>query len=433
MTTAPVTEGLGLAAFRGARSDPYTTPGRGEKIMTETSVDVCIVGAGPVGGSLACRLAEGGARVLVIDRHPLSPMEHPDFDGRAYAIAAGSRPLLETAGLWQALPFQPCVIEQIRISDGKPGRPASPLFLHFDHRELGAEPFGWMIEARALRIALNRRLNGGRGITLAAPAEAKIERREDGALVTLATGERYRAGLVVAAEGRESPLRRAAGIATIRYPYRQSGIVCAIAHEVPHNNTALEHFLPGGPFAQLPLGPAAGAPHVSAIVFTEASAVASALAKLEAPAFTREVARRLGDHLGPIRLLGRRWHYPLSALLASRYTDCRLALVGDAAHGIHPIAGQGFNLGLRDAEALGALLLEALTASEDPGDPALLARYQRRRRPDNLAMLAATDALDRLFSTDNPLIRRARDFGIAAVHRLPPAKRFFMRRAMGVT
>jgi 2-octaprenyl-6-methoxyphenol hydroxylase len=400
--------------------------------MTETSVDVCILGAGPVGGSLACRLAEGGARVLVIDRSPLSPMEHPDFDGRAYAIAAGSRPFLEAAGLWGALPFQPCAIEQIRISDGKPGRPASPLFLHFDHRELGEGPFGWMVEARGLRIALNRRLNAGGGVILAAPAEVRVERDEADALIALAIGERYRAKLVVAAEGRESPLRRAAGIPTIRYPYRQSGIVCAIAHEKPHNNTALEHFLPGGPFAQLPLCPSAGAPHVSAIVFTEAAAVAAALAGLGAPAFTREVARRLGNHLGAIRLLGRRWHYPLSALLATRYVDRRLALVGDSAHGIHPIAGQGFNLGLRDAGALGDLVLAALAAGEDPGEAGLLARYQRRRRPDNLAMLAATDALDRLFSTDNPLLRRARDIGIATVHRLPPAKRFFMRRAMGL-
>jgi 2-octaprenyl-6-methoxyphenol hydroxylase len=401
--------------------------------MTETSVDVCIVGAGPVGGSLACRLADAGARVLVVDRNALSPMEHPDFDGRAYAIAAGSQPLLDQAGLWQALPFQPCAIEQIRVSDGKPGRPASPLFLHFDHRELGEGPFGWMIEARGLRIALNRRLNAGRGIILAAPAEAKIQREEDGVGVTLNTGERYRARLLVAAEGRESPLRRAAAIPTIRYPYRQSGIVCAIAHDVPHHNTALEHFLPGGPFAQLPLGPTIGAPHVSAIVFTDRAAVAAALAKLDAPAFTREVARRLGDHLGAIRLLGRRWHYPLSALLATRYVDRRLALVGDAAHGIHPIAGQGFNLGLRDAGVLGDLVLAALVAGDDPGAPALLARYQRQRRPDNLAMLAATDALDRLFSTDNPLIRQARDIGIAAVNRLPPAKRFFMRRAMGLS
>lgn len=403
--------------------------------MSTAEFDVCILGAGPVGGTLACRLAEGGARVLIVDRAALPPMEHPEFDGRAYAIAAGTQPLLEDAALWQALPFQPCPIEQIHVSDGKPGRPPSPLFLHFDRRELGesAGPFGWMVEARGLRIALNRRLHAGRGITLAAPCEAKVDRRPDGATITLSTGERLTARLVIAAEGRQSAQRRAANIPVIRYPYRQSGVVCAIAHDYPHENTALEHFLPGGPFAQLPLGPASGAPHVSAIVFTEKTAIAAALMRLEPEAFTREVARRLGDHLGGIRLLGRRWNYPLSALLAVRYVDQRLALVGDSAHGIHPIAGQGFNLGLRDAAVLSELILTALERGEDPGAPDLLTQYQRQRRPDNLAMLAATDALDRLFSNDNPAIRLARDLGIAAVHRLPPVKRFFMRRAMGIS
>lgn len=403
--------------------------------MSNTEFDVCILGAGPVGGSLACRLAEGGARVLIVDRAALPPMEHPEFDGRAYAIAAGTQPLLADAALWQALPFQPSPIEQIHVSDGKPGRPASSLFLHFDRRELGesAGPFGWMVEARGLRIALNRRLHAGQGITLAAPCEAKVDRQPDGATITLSTGERLTARLVIAAEGRQSAQRRAANIPVIRYPYRQSGVVCAIAHDYPHENTALEHFLPGGPFAQLPLGPAPGAPHVSAIVFTEKTAIAAALTRLEPEAFTREVARRLGDHLGGIRLLGRRWNYPLSALLAVRYVDQRLALVGDAAHGIHPIAGQGFNLGLRDAAVLSELILTALERGEDPGAPDLLTQYQRQRRPDNLAMLAATDALDRLFSNDNPAIRLARDLGIAAVHRLPPVKRFFMRRAMGIS
>jgi 2-octaprenyl-6-methoxyphenol hydroxylase len=397
----------------------------------ETTVDVCIVGAGPVGGALACRLAEAGARVAVLDRAALSPMEHPDFDGRAYAIAAGSRPLLDGSGLWGSLPFQPCPIEQIRVSDGRPGRPASPLFLHFDQNEMAGTPFGWMVEARSLRMALNRRLHAGRGITLVAPTQAQVQRSASGAVVQTTTGERIVCRLVVAAEGRDSPLRRQARIPTIRYPYRQSGIVCAIGHEHPHENTALEHFLPGGPFAQLPMGPTRDAPHVSAIVFTEAAPVAARLAALDGPAFTREVARRLGDHVGSIRLLGRRWHYPLSALLATRYVDTRLALVGDAAHGIHPIAGQGFNLGLRDAETLSGLVLDALKRGADPGEPGLLARYQRHRRPDNLMMLAATDVLDRLFSNDNPVLRGARDLGISAVHRLPPVKRFFMRRAMG--
>ncbi|WP_459673801.1 UbiH/UbiF/VisC/COQ6 family ubiquinone biosynthesis hydroxylase [Acidisoma sp. 7E03] len=399
------------------------------------SVDVCILGAGPVGGSLACRLAEGGLRVLVVDRAALPPMENPDFDGRAYAIAAGSQPLLEQAGLWSALPLQPWPIETIKVTDGKPGRPPSPLSLQFDRRELGDEtgPFGWMVEARSLRVALNRRLHEGRGIILAAPAEARIERGEDVVRIALSTGARFEAPLVIGAEGRQSPLRRSAGIPVIRYPYRQSGVVCAIAHDLPHENSALEHFLPGGPFAQLPLGPQPEAPHVSAIVFTEKTALAEALARLGPEAFTREVARRMGDQLGGIRLLGRRWVYPLSALLATRYVDRRMALVGDAAHGIHPIAGQGFNLGLRDVMVLSELLLEAAGAGEDLGAAGLLARYQRQRRPDNLAMLAATDALDRLFSNDNPAVRLARDLGIAAVHRLPPVKRFFMRRAMGLS
>ena len=194
---------------------------------------------------------------------------------------------------------------------------------------------------------------------------------------------------------------------------------------------ALEHFLPAGPFAQLPMAGTEGAPHVSAIVWTERTAAADRIAALPPELFTAEVARRLGPHLGAIRLIGRRWTYALGALHAQRYVDTRLALVGDAAHGIHPIAGQGLNLGFRDVMALSDLVLGALATGRDPGDPALLAAYQRRRRPDNLAMLAATDLLDRLFSTDNPLLRTARDLGIAAVDRIPGLKRAFMRAAMG--
>ncbi len=397
-------------------------------------VDVCIVGAGPVGGTLACRLAEGGARVAVIDRAPLPPMEHPDFDGRAYAVAAGSRRLLERAGLWDALPQAPGPILGIRVSDGRPGRRPSPLFLHFDHQEAGAGPFGWMVEARSLRVALNARLHAAPGLRLFAPAEADVTRgpdaAADAATVAVRGGPAIAARLVVAAEGRASPLREQAGIPVTRAAYGQRGIVCAIAHARPHHGVALEHFLPAGPFAQLPMAPSEDDPHVSAIVWTERAALADRLIGLDDPAFTREVARRLGPHLGAIRLVGRRWMYPLGALHAHRYHASRLALVGDAAHGIHPIAGQGLNLGFRDAIALSDLVLDALSRGADPGAPALLAAYQRRRRPDNLAMLAATDALDRLFSTDNPLLRAARDLGIAGVHRLPRLKRAFMRAAM---
>lgn len=400
------------------------------------SVDVCVVGAGPVGGALACCLAEAGLAVAIVDRAPLPPMEHPAFDGRAYAIAAGSRGLLERAGLWEALPLPACPIEGIRVSDGKVGQPASPLFLHFDVHELpeaeDGAAFGWMIEARSLRRAINARLNAHEGITVLAPAEVEVVRDADGAEVRVAGGAALRCRLVVAADGKESALRRQAGIMVTRHTYTQTGIVCAVAHERPHNNIALEHFLPAGPFAQLPMSGSEAGPNVSAIVWTERSAQAPGLMALDDVAFGREIGRRLGTHLGAVRPVGRRWSYPLGALHAHRYTDTRLVLVGDAAHGIHPIAGQGLNLGLRDVMALSGLLTDAHANGQDLGDPALLMRYQRARRADNVLMLAATDALDRLFSSDNPALRLARDIGIAAVHRAPRLKRMFMRRAMGL-
>ncbi len=399
--------------------------------MADLAVDVCVVGAGPVGGTLACRLAAEGVRAAVVDRAALPPMEHPDFDGRAYAVAAGSRRLLEAAGIWDALPQTPSPILDIRVSDGRVGRQASSLFLHFDHQDVGNEPFGWMVEARALRVALNAHMHDAPGLAVYAPAEATVQRRADGAVVQVSGGPSIACRLVVAAEGRGSPLREQAGIAVTRMPYNQRGIVSAIAHERPHHNTALEHFLPGGPFAQLPMGPTEGAPNVSAIVWTERTVAADRVIALDDAAFGREVARRLGDHLGAVRPIGRRWIYPLSAMHAQRYVDTRLALVGDAAHGIHPIAGQGLNLGFRDVIALSELVIAAVQAGADPGAAALLAQYQRRRRPDNLLMLAATDVLDRLFSTDNPLLRAARDIGIAGVHRMPRLKRLFMRQAMG--
>jgi 2-octaprenyl-6-methoxyphenol hydroxylase len=392
----------------------------------EELFDVAIIGAGPVGGALACRLAESGRRVALVDKAALPPMEHPDFDGRAYAIAAGSRRLLDEAGLWDALPYPPCPILDIRVTDGKVGRPASPLRLHFDHRAVGEEPFGWIIEARALRIAINRKLHGHPNILLLAPAESVVTFAADAARI--AVRERvFCARLVVAADGRESRLRGQAGIPVTRIPYRQSAVVCAIAHERPHEGVALEHFLPGGPFAQLPMSSTADERNLSAIVFTDSTAIVARLGQLDDARFRREVEKRLGAHLGGIRLVGKRWTYPLSAMHAARYTAPRLALAGDAAHGIHPIAGQGLNLGLRDALALADLLAGA----DDPGDAGVLAAYQAERRGKNLMMLAATDGLDRLFSTGNPAVRLARDLGLAAVDRMPGLKRRFMLAAMG--
>ncbi len=398
---------------------------------TSRDADVCVVGAGPVGAALACSLATAGVRVAVVDRAALPPMEHPDFDGRAYAIAAGSRRLLEEAGVWQHLPFEPCPILDIRVSDGRIGRRTSPLFLHFDHAEAQAGPFGWMVEARSLRVALNARLHALSSDSVFAPAHATATRSAERAVVQVDGGPAIRCRLVVAAEGRESPLRAQAGIRVSRLAYRQAGIVTAVVHERPHHGAALEHFLPAGPFAQLPMTGSADYPNLSAVVWTERSDAAPRMMALDDAAFGQQIARRLGDHLGAVRPVGRRWIYKLGAMHAHAYTAERLALVGDAAHGIHPIAGQGLNLGLRDAIALGELVRAAVSAGADPGAPALLARYQAARRPANLLMLGATHALDRLFSTDNAAVRLVRDLGIAGVQRLPPLKRAFMRQAMG--
>lgn len=396
-----------------------------------TEVEVCIIGAGPVGATLACRLARDGVRVALADRSALEPMEHPDLDGRAYAIAAGSKNLLEEAGVWQNLPQEPCAIEDILVTDGRPGELPSPLSLEFT-REDATQPFGWMANARALRIALNATLRAAPEVTVLAPAEVSVRRSADGVTVTAKDGRVVHARLLVAADGRGSRTRSQAGIPITKLPYNQSGIVCAVAHELPHDNGALEHFLPAGPFAQLPMMGTAEHPNLSAIVWSESDVMARRIAALPDEAFTRELQRRIGTRLGKVTPVGRRWVYPLSAQYAQRYTDTRLVLAGDAAHGIHPIAGQGLNLGFRDVIALSDLIIAAHRQGEDPGAPRLLARYQARCRPTNMLMFVATDVLDRLFSNDNPVLRFARDVGMATVGRMPRLRRAFVKHAMGI-
>ena len=392
--------------------------------MTQ-ACDIAVVGAGPVGGTLALALAARGRKVLLVDRADLKPMENPDFDGRAYAIAQGCKPLLQEAGIWSRLPFAPCPIKDIDVTDGKPGHAPSPLRLHFDHRAIGDEPFGWIIEARSVRVALNAALAES-DVIVRAPASAAVTRDADSAVVRVGD-EGFIARLVVAAEGRQSPLREQAGISVTHLPYKQTAVIFAVSHELPHENMALEHFLPGGPLAVLPVTGTAEHPNVSAIVFTESDTNAKLLYGMGNEALAWQVRARLGNRLGHFTLVGRRWIYPLSAMYASRYYDTRLALAGDAAHGVHPIAGQGLNLGLRDAAALLALA----GAAQDPGAEAVLRAYQARQRPINMAMLLGMDALDRLFSTNFPPMRLARDLGLAAVERLPRLKQRFMRAAIG--
>jgi 2-octaprenyl-6-methoxyphenol hydroxylase len=396
--------------------------------------DVLIVGGGLVGLTLGIALAGAGVSCTVIDREDPATAQGAAFDGRASAIAAGTRQMLEALGLWRAMAAGASPILDIRVSDGKIGRPASALFLHYDHSEVGEAPLGYIVENRVLRRALFAALPV-EGLTLLAPhsLDGEVARGPHGVKARLDDGRRLTARLLVAADGRGSRIRAQAGIKTTQWDYPQSGIVATVEHELPHEGVAHENFLPAGPFAMLPLTDDAGGRHRSSIVWTEKRELVAQMMALEEADFSAEIQRRFGDTLGALKATGPRWSYPLSLLLAERYVDHRLALVGDAAHGIHPIAGQGLNLGLRDVAALAEILVDASRLGLDLGDANVLSRYPQWRRFDALALVAVTDALNRLFSTDLPPVRLARDLGLAAVERIPPLKKLFMRHAMGVT
>lgn len=395
--------------------------------------DVVIAGGGLAGLSLAAALGQGGLAVAVVDQAtPAASLAEP-FDGRSSAIARGSQQVLAGLGIWPHAAAEAQPILDIRVSDGRPGAAPSPFFLHYGEAELGEGPMGYIVENRMLRRALHARLEALPGVTLLAPATvAAVEREAGGARALLADGRTLSAALVVAAEGKNSRLRQAAGIRVTRWSYRQVGLVATLAHARPHGGTAHEHFLPAGPFAVLPMTDAPDGTHRSSLVWTEQPALARALLTLDDEAFGTAMERRFGLSLGPLRPIGGRWSYPLELLLAERFAAPRLALLGEAAHAIHPIAGQGLNLGLRDVAALAECLVDAARLGLDPGEATALARYERWRRFDTLVLAGVTDGLTRLFANDSPPLRAARDLGLAAVNRLPPLKRLFMRHAMGL-
>jgi 2-octaprenyl-6-methoxyphenol hydroxylase len=387
-------------------------------------VELLIAGGGLAGLLLGIACAGAGLEVAIVDRQEPAVMLSEQFDGRSSAIAYGSRNVLDTLGLWPDLAPKAEAILEIRVADDD-----FPLFLHYDHRELGSgTPLGYIVENQVLRRVLIERIRLLPNVVFLAPVEiGSMLTSAHRATVTLSDGRQVRARLIAAADGGHSRLRRAAGIRTVEWRYPQVGIVTTARHAHPHRGVAVEHFLPSGPFAILPM-----TANRSSIVWTERAELAPRLINSSDAAFAEELSARFGDFLGAVDPIGPRSAYPLALMLAKTYVVPRMALLGEAAHTIHPIAGQGLNLSIRDVAALAELLIDARRLGLDIGDEMVLRPYQHWRRFDALALAAVTDGLNRLFSNTLRPLRLARDLGLAAVHRLPPLKRVLMRDAMGL-
>lgn len=391
--------------------------------------DILIVGGGLNGPALALALAKSGFRVGVIDALPIDMRKDPAFDGRAYALALASQRLLKTIGVWQAVAEKAQPMLEIKVTDGRAGEGASPWMLHFDHAEIEEGPMGFMVEDRHLRRAFLDAIDAHDLITQY-PQETVVgqETNEHGARVTLASGKTLSAKLLVGCDGRKSGTAERAGIRRTGWGYGQTGIVCAVEHEKPHGGIAHQFFMPNGPLAILPLKG-----NRSSIVWSETDSRAASCMKMSDEDFLEALKPAFGSFLGEIKLAGARFAYPLNLTLANSFIGQRLALVGDAAHGMHPIAGQGLNAGLRDIAALAEVLSEAKQHGEDYGNAIVLGRYQQWRRFDTASLAVATDTFNKLFSNDNPLLRAVRGIGMGLINAAPALRRNFIREAAGLT
>jgi 2-octaprenyl-6-methoxyphenol hydroxylase len=389
--------------------------------------DVIILGGGLVGLTLGIALDAHGLSSIIVDPADPAAMLARGFDGRASAVASASHHMLEAIGVADRLTGQGCPIDTIRVSDG-----LTPRALAFDGTT-ASEPLGIMYENRLLRQALHAAAEAAEGVTLLMKAHpANVERDAAGVRVTLSDGRTLAASLVIGAEGRNSPTRTAAGINVARWSYHHTATIATLGHERPHNNIAHEIFYPSGPFALLPMTDDADG-HRSAIVWTMEERDGPAMMALPDRAFLAEAEKRMGGMLGALRSASPRSSYPLGFHHTARITDTRVALVGDAAHGIHPIAGQGLNLGFRDAAALAEVLIEGARLGLDLGDAQLLARYERWRALDSFLVAATTDGLTRLFGLPGKVPLAVRRFGLDMVSRIPSLKNRFMAEARGET
>ena len=387
--------------------------------------DVVIVGGGLAGPLCALALARAGLTSLVLDARP-RPAPSPDFDGRAYALALGSVRMLRALDLWDGLVAEP--IRGIRASDGRAGKGAGPFVLSLDAAEIGEASVGHMVEDRHLRARLLDACDAEPGVTMRFDAPVTDQRVANGFAEVTTSDATHRARLLIGADGRGSGVAERAGIRRQVTDYRQTALVCAIAHDRPHGGLAHQFFMPPGPLAILPL-----TGNRSSLVWTETPEEAAALSALPPEAYLEALRPRFGSFLGQIALVGQRATFPLTLNLAQRVAEARLVLVADAAHGIHPIAGQGLNLGFKDIAALADVLAAAGRRGEDPGAADVTERYARWRRFDTGAMGLFTDLTNRVFSTDDPALRLARGLGIGAVQALPGLRRRIIREAAGLT
>ncbi|MGB2200512.1 MAG: FAD-dependent oxidoreductase [Pseudooceanicola atlanticus] len=402
-----------------------------QPMNTETGYDsdVLIVGGGLNGPATALALARAGLSVTVIDALPETTRAAEDFDGRSYALALASVRLLRRIGVWDRVADQSQPMLEIKVTDGRAGEAPSPFLMHFEHAEIEEGPMGHMIEDRYLRRALADAMAEQDAITVLAGETVTDQAIDDqGVQVTLASGSVKSARLLIGCDGRSSGTARRAGIKRTGWDYGQTALVCAIKHEKPHDGVAHQFFLPPGPLAILPLPG-----NRSSIVWSETREQALAVNALPEEQYLDILRPRFGTFLGEIALAGKRFTYPLGLSLAQRFVDPRLALVGDAAHGMHPIAGQGLNAGLRDIGALAQVLQEARQRGEDIGAIDVLRRYQEWRRFDTASLAMATDMSNRLFSNDNPFLRAARDIGMGVINAMPGLRRGFVREAAGLT
>ncbi len=391
--------------------------------------DILIVGGGLNGPALALGLARAGLSVALVDAQAARARAGAGFDGRAYALSVASRRLLQAVGAWPALEGLSQPILRIRASDGRAGEGAAPFFLNFDAAEIEEGPMGHMVEDRHLHAALMEVIAAAPGVAVHPGATVTAQSAGPAsASVTLSDGRVLTGRVIAGCDGRASGTAARAGIRRIGHGYGQTALVCAVEHDLPHGGTAQQFFMPGGPLAILPL-----TGNRSSVVWSEDEADARTIAALDDAAFLDVLRPRFGDHLGAIRLAGARFTYPLSLSLAERYVAHRVALVGDAAHGVHPVAGQGLNLGLRDAGALAEVLVTAARRGEDIGAADVLARYQTWRRFDATALALGMDRVNALFSNDNPVLRAARDIGMGLVNAVPGLRRGFIRQAAGLT